>query len=371
MSAPILIAGAGMTGFSRASGRTSSRVLVEQAVRAALADAGLDYDLVDRVVVSHGPATLWAGREAMQGFAAAAVPVADVSAGFVSGSTAFQLARQAVLSGEAECALAVGVDTGLAPTGGWLPSYLASALSPVAQRYGLNGLNGQHGLDGLLALERCWLAEHWGLGVDDRRLILARALDGTPARDPGIGEDRADEPVWSAGAAAVLVCSAKFAARYGVRQGIAVLATLTVEDFDAQAAVPDLFGRRAIARAVSRALELAALGPEELDLIELFDVSAEQAVVACSAALTLEPDQAVRLLAGTLGRSGHPVIAPSGGMLARGFAPGANGLAQLVELCRQLRGQAPRHPVDGAQTALQQEGGPGGAVAVTVLGLRR
>ena len=64
---------------------------------------------------------------------------------------------------------------------------------------------------------------------------------------------------------------------------------------------------------------------------------------------------------------GDVVVGPSGGLLSKGHPPGATGLAQICELTWQLRHDAGERQVAGARTALQHNGGLGGAVSVAIL----
>jgi acetyl-CoA acetyltransferase len=69
--------------------------------------------------------------------------------------------------------------------------------------------------------------------------------------------------------------------------------------------------------------------------------------------------------------NGRIPVNPSGGLLSRGHPTGATGVAQIVELCWQLRGTAGARQVADARLALAQcQGGVGrgnGAAAVTIL----
>ena len=54
----------------------------------------------------------------------------------------------------------------------------------------------------------------------------------------------------------------------------------------------------------------------------------------------------------------------SGGLKARGHAPGATGIAQIIELVKQLRGEAGERQVKGANLALAENHGGTAATAV-------
>ncbi|MDD1769286.1 MAG: thiolase domain-containing protein, partial [Methanomassiliicoccales archaeon] len=65
---------------------------------------------------------------------------------------------------------------------------------------------------------------------------------------------------------------------------------------------------------------------------------------------------------------GKIVVNSSGGLKARGDPIGATGVAQIVEIVTQLRGQAGKRQVKGAEVGLAQNvGGAGGTVVVHLL----
>ena len=54
----------------------------------------------------------------------------------------------------------------------------------------------------------------------------------------------------------------------------------------------------------------------------------------------------------------------SGGLKARGHAPGATGIAQVVEVVQQLRGEAGDRQVEGAKIGMVENHGGTAATAV-------
>ncbi len=64
---------------------------------------------------------------------------------------------------------------------------------------------------------------------------------------------------------------------------------------------------------------------------------------------------------------GKVVVNPYGGLLAKGHPLGATGIAQLVELTLQLRGQAGVRQVERARIGVQHNVGLNGAAVVSVL----
>jgi acetyl-CoA C-acetyltransferase len=70
---------------------------------------------------------------------------------------------------------------------------------------------------------------------------------------------------------------------------------------------------------------------------------------------------------GRFGLGGNPTVNPSGGTKAQGRPFGAVGVAQVVELVRQLRGEAKDRQVAGATLGLAHDLGGTGATSVVHL----
>lgn len=111
----VRIAGVGMTDFGKFADRSSASLATE-AVRAALAGAGLDGARVGAVFVANAFAGTIHGQESVRGqvwlgdTAVAGVPTINVENACAGGASALALARTAVLAGEVDVALAVGVE---------------------------------------------------------------------------------------------------------------------------------------------------------------------------------------------------------------------------------------------------------------------
>ena len=108
----------------------------------------------------------------------------------------------------------------------------------------------------------------------------------------------------------------------------------------------------------------------DLSFLDLHDSSSFIAALSIEAVGLAKRGEAL-----LLARDGHfRFDGPSplwtfGGLKARGNAPGADGLYQVVEATLQLRGDAGKSQIDGADRALVQCLGSFGATAVThVLG---
>ena len=121
-------------------------------------------------------------------------------------------------------------------------------------------------------------------------------------------------------------------------------------------------------QAAERAYEEAQTGIGEVDVIELHDCFSANELITYEALGLAEEGEGHKLVdaeATTYGGDG-PVVNPSGGLISKGHPLGATGLAQCSELTWQLRGEADKRQVDGAEVALQHNIGLGGAAVVTV-----
>lgn len=380
----VLIAGVGMTPFVPLSARDSAVALAGRAVRAALDDARIDFDLVDQVFTSCVHSEAGRGEQVLAPVGLIGIPIFNFSDGCASGSSALQMARTAVLCGEAECALVLGVDcmpAGVTNRGFFgLNEYPNEEWENLLHRSDPQALllRRQHPA-ALFAAQTNWLLTRMAVLESSFEQVLSHARSQARLNPYAVLNHSSYLDGWRApylsppacGAAAVLLCSRKFVARYGTRGSVEVLASVRGSDTASElesATVLDVLGRAATYRVAQKAYEQAGIGPDEIEVVELHDQSVGDFMVNSAAlGLCLEEDLD-RFVSQTLGVHGRPVaICPSGGLLGRGHAPGATGLAQIAELVWQLRGEAQGRQVIGARTALQHSSALGRSVSVTVL----
>ena len=108
--AQVVVGGVGMTRFVKPSESPSYVALAGEAVRSALADAGIDYAKVQQAYVGYVYGDSTSGQKALYGVGLTGIPVVNVNNNCATGSTALWLARNAILSGQAECVLALGFE---------------------------------------------------------------------------------------------------------------------------------------------------------------------------------------------------------------------------------------------------------------------
>jgi acetyl-CoA acetyltransferase len=106
------------------------------------------------------------------------------------------------------------------------------------------------------------------------------------------------------------------------------------------------------------AYEVAGLGPNDLDVVEVHDAAASAELSIYEQLGLARAGEGARLIRGHATDLGGLIpVNPSGGLLARGHPIGATGLAQIVEIVTQLRGQAGPRQVDAARIGLTQNAG--------------
>ena len=106
----VFVAGVGMARFSKPSERVPYRVMGGEAIRAALADAGIGYELVQQAYASYIFGETCSGQRVLYDVGLTQIPVFNVNNACASGSSALYLGRQAIASGQAECVLVVGFE---------------------------------------------------------------------------------------------------------------------------------------------------------------------------------------------------------------------------------------------------------------------
>ncbi|MFB6123227.1 MAG: thiolase domain-containing protein [Haloferacaceae archaeon] len=133
----------------------------------------------------------------------------------------------------------------------------------------------------------------------------------------------------------------------------------------------DLLTMEATSTAAAEAYEMAGVGPDEVDLVELHDCFTPAEICDAEDLGFFEKGEGARAAAeGRTRVDGELPVNPSGGLLAKGHPVGATGIGQIDEVCRQLRGNH-ENQVDGASVGMTHNlGGSGVVCSVTLLGER-
>ena len=365
---------------------TSIRHLAWYAIEAALDDAHVSK--VDALFVGNMLAgelsqqnhlgALVADFAGMRGIEAVTVEAADASGGM-----ALRQAVLAVKSGLVETALAVGVEKMTDQTGSIVTAAMAYGLD--ADYEAMQGLT-MAGMGALLM--RRYLFEHNTEVVDFAGFSVNAHANGAGNplamfRNRIKAERFASAPLVAApvnlfdmapaadGAAAVIVTRRENAMDM-VPQPVEIIGSAAATDTIALHDRSDVLRLRAAELSAQKALAQAGLSPNDMDLFELHDSFTVLAALSLEAAGFAARGEGWKLARdGEIGRNGRIPISTFGGLKARGNPMGATGMYQIVEVARQLRGQAGDCQVADARVGMAQNLGTSGATAVThILRLR-
>jgi acetyl-CoA C-acetyltransferase len=152
----------------------------------------------------------------------------------------------------------------------------------------------------------------------------------------------------SDGAAACLLCPADLASEFD-KPKVVLAGFGQATDTHALQEREDPTDLKAVRIAAQRAFELAGLTPRDIDVAELHDAFTILEIAESEHVGFFEKGEGAKALeAGRTRIGGDLPINPSGGLKARGHPVGATGVAQMVELVWQLRGEAGDRQVENA-----------------------
>lgn len=120
--------------------------------------------------------------------------------------------------------------------------------------------------------------------------------------------------------------------------------------------------------AAKSAYEMAGVGPEDINLVELHDCFATAEIPHYeNLDLCPEGEGGAFLDSGATTMGGKVPVNLSGGLLSKGHPLGATGIANIYEITQHLRGEAGARQVEGAKIGLTHVVGLGSACAVHIL----
>ena len=364
------------------------------AARAALRDAGVPWRDVGfvsgAVTIRCGYPGHVAGATFAQALGWQGAEVANSYAACASGSHALAAARAKILAGECDVALVVGADT--TPKGFLAPQKGERPDDPDWVRFRMGITNPSY--FGLYARRRM---EMFGATEEDFALVKVKnsehGYSNSNARykkkftmEDVLGSAMVADPLrlynicaTSDGGAAIIVSSQDYARKLTKHYArIAAISTVTPTFASAVVEMPDIATDSAYAQDAhshraaipSKAYEEAGIGPEDLDVVELYDLSSALELDWYEDLQLCARGEAEKLIREGMTKIGGKIpVNPSGGLACFGEAVPAQALAQVCELTWQLRGQAGERQVEGAKlgiTANQGLFGHGSSVVVKI-----
>jgi acetyl-CoA acetyltransferase len=405
------VAGVGMTRFGKHVD-VKLKHLAGEAIREALADAGIAPNEVQAAYMGNAAAGVIQGQEMIRGqvvlreLGMGRIPVVNVENACATSSTAFHQACAMVTFGAYDVVLVCGYEK----------LFHADKAKSFLAFDGAIDTENPEGLKGALKLLAADAGEVVDIESDDKsrsvfmdiyaymsKAHMAKygttreqiaAVTAKNSRHGALNPRAqfqnamtveevlaAREIVWPLtlpmcspigdGAAAVVVVSPRRAKAMGSSRRVRVLSSALVSGFDTD----DTAHASSVGSyAVDQAYEAAGVGPPDLSLAEVHDASATSEIVAYDYLGLCTKGEGGRLVeSGATALGGRIPVNASGGLLRKGHPVGATGAAQIVELAEQLWGRSGARQVEGARIGLAHNGGGmiGTDAAATVVSILR
>ncbi|MGX1703144.1 thiolase family protein [Microbacterium sp. NPDC055357] len=376
MNSQVVVSGVGMHPFGKFLD-LSMKDMARVAVESALADAQIGVKDVQALFFSNALAGLITGQECIRGevtvypLGLAGIPIHNVENACASGGNALHLAWMAVASGMYDTVLALGVEKANHEDKQRTFSAYAAGMD-VEQGFATGDGAGQERspfVDRQAKLAST-LFDDRGVTMEGLARVTSRSLEAARLnpfahrRFGGTPEDVLNarvvvEPLTvlmsspvSDGAAAVVVTSRPDVVK--AARSVPILASrMATRPPRDEPDAPNAVEASAIA-----AYEQAGLSPEDMDLAEVHDASVAYELMAWTdTGLCAPGDEQRWAMDGVTAAGGALPVNRSGGLVGRGHALGASGLAQVHDVVAQLRGEAGELQLDKADRALVQIGG--------------
>jgi len=374
----VFVVGVDMIKFGRFPDRTVPNIGAEAALM-ALDDCGLTIQDMQALYCGNlYESSAAVGQRVLREIGQTGIPVVNVANACATGATAFREGWMAIKAGVYDTVLCVGVEQmgkgllgggggggGISTEGllgsGTMPSVFAHVGLEHSRKYGttfeqfakVSVKNHHHSTLNPKAMYQVETPLQEVMGAEmisypNTKLMCSVNVDGS--------------------AAAVLMSEKKVKEKGLMSRAVRVRASAMASDpyTPRNFAMMDF---NAVTRlAAKNAYEMAGLGPQDVNLVELHDCFATAELVHYENLGLCGEGQAGQFIdsgATTLG--GKVPVNVSGGLLSKGHPLGATGIANIYEIATHLRGEAGARQVEGAKIGLTHVVGAGSACAVHVL----
>ncbi|MEX2205196.1 MAG: thiolase family protein [Myxococcota bacterium] len=374
----VYILGTDMIKFGKFPDRTVPQIAAESALL-ALDDAGLTiHDMEALYCGNLMQASGMVGQRILQQIGQTGIPVINVANACATGATALREGWAAIKAGLYDVVLCVGVEqmagAGLLGGGGGskgiptegllgsgtMPAVFAEAGMEHTRKYGTT----------FEQFAKISVKNHWHSTMNPK----ARYQIETPLEEV-MGAEMISYPntklmcsVNVDGSAAAVLVSERKAKQLGMRRAVKISASILTSDRYTQRdlTMPDV--NTCTREAAKKAYEMAGIGPNDVNLIELHDCFATAEMLHYENLGICKDGEAGRLIdEKQVYLGGRIPVNVSGGLLSKGHPLGATGIANVYEVATHLRGEAGKRQVQGAKVGLTHVIGLGSACAIHVL----
>ncbi len=380
----VAVIGVGMMKWGELWEKSLRDIFVESALE-AVKDAGVDR--IDSMYVGCMTSGLFVGQEHLGSLLAdylgmGPIPSLRVETACAAGGAAFKQAVMEVGSGVSDIVLAGGVEKMTDVGGDGATFALSTAADAEYEVYSGVTFPGLYAMMAVAHMDAYGTTREQLAAVSVKNhangaknphaqypfeLTVDRVLNSVMIADPLTILDCS--PITD-GAAAAIVCPLEMAKDLTKNKPIKVLASTHATDTIALHSREDLAWLGAVAAAGELAYAQAGLSPSDIDLVEVHDCFTIAEVCAIEALGFFERGKGgASAESGETAIGGRIPVNASGGLKSKGHPVGATGIAQIIEVTKQLRGEADKRQVEGAKIGMAQNmGGTGGSCVVHILG---
>ena len=377
MSEDVYVIGTDMIRFGRFEDATPPRLAAKAALM-ALDDCGLSITDVQAVYSGNCSETM-VGQRTLQLIGQTGVPVVNVTNACATGATAFREAWIAIKAGLYDIVLAIGSEK--MGKGMLVPKN--SGGTPIPSE-GLAGSNTMPAVFAQMGMEhsrahgttfeqfaRVSVKNHHHSTLNPKAMYQKE----TPLEEV-MGSEMIAYPITKLmcsvnvdGSAAAVLCSAHKARELGLMgRAVKVLGSALASDPFSERNLVQADVNTVTRLAAKTAYEMAGVGPQDIDLVELHDCFATAEICHYeNLGLCGEGEGGRFLDSGATTLGGKVPVNMSGGLLSKGHPLGATGIANIYEIVTHLRGEAGARQVDGARIGMTHVVGLGSACAVHIL----
>ena len=364
-------------------GRFPDTTVMELGARAALMaldDAGLSITEMQALYCSNlGQSSSMVGQRVLREIGQTGIPVVNVANACASGATAFREAWISIQAGLYDLVLVVGVEQ-------MGKGLLGSGAGTGRNGISVEGLLGSGSMPAVFAEVGMEHSRKYGTTFEQFAKVSVKNHGHSTLNPKAMYQHETPlEAVMNAemiaypntklmcsvnvdGAAAAVLASERKARELGMGRAVRVRASVLTSDpwQERNLALPDV--NTCTRMAANQAYEVAGLGPDDLDLVELHDCFATAELVHYENLGLCKEGEAGRMIdSGETALGGRIPVNVSGGLLSKGHPLGATGIANIYEVATHLRGEAGDRQVDGARLGLTHVLGLGSACAVHIL----
>jgi len=377
----VAVVGVGMNKWGELWEKSLRQIFTEAALL-ALDDAGVDK--IDSLYVGCMSSGLFVGQEHISSLLAdylgqAHVPAARVESACASGGLALRLGWIEVASGLSDIVLVGGVEKMTDVNGNEATYALGTAADQEYECF--------HGITfpGLYALIARAHMEKYGTTREQLAMVAVKnhangslnPLAQYPFKvsvEAVLGSVMVADPLRildcspiTDGAAALVLCPVELAKKRK-KPIVKIIGSGTATDTIALGSRREITWIESTYQAAKRAYAMAGKKPEDIDVVEVHDCFTIAEICVMEALGLVEKGKGGRAVEdGLTSLQGKIPINTSGGLKAKGHPVGATGVAQAIEIVKQLRDDAGPRQVKGARVGLTQNmGGSGGSSVVHI-----